>query len=32
VPSWVLIGEQDHTIPAALQDFMADINPISENP
>jgi len=24
VPSWFLIGEQDHTIPAALQHFMAE--------
>lgn len=24
VPSWFLIGEQDHTIPAALQRFMAE--------
>ncbi len=24
LPSWFLIGEQDHTIPAALQRFMAD--------
>jgi pimeloyl-ACP methyl ester carboxylesterase len=24
LPSWFLIGEQDHTIPAALQRFMAE--------
>jgi pimeloyl-ACP methyl ester carboxylesterase len=24
LPSWFLIGEQDHIIPAALQHFMAD--------
>ena len=24
VPSWFLIGEKDHIIPAALQHFMAD--------
>jgi pimeloyl-ACP methyl ester carboxylesterase len=24
VPSWFLIGEEDHTIPAALQHFMAE--------